>query len=185
MDASAVIRAVRQSMVELQQRGQFVVNITALGKYLDALEHQVAYSRAESATDVQVRIAQAQMQHSGWMQTAHEVQDSAKSTLNTVMLINGGAAVAVLGLVGTANSLRVANLMSLPLLDFGLGVLAGAICFATRYFSGAAALQAGIKNPTEPNLARSAWLDAVTITVGISSIVLFGFGIGNAYIAIR
>jgi hypothetical protein len=184
MDGREVIQQLRRELDHLQHGGQFQVNITALKGYLDALSTKADQHKVDAMEDIQIRVAGAQMQHTSWVEMARSVQESARGALNTLILVNGGAAVAILGFVGTAHGER-ASYMDLPLLDFGLGVLAGTIGFATRYLSGASAAKAVFRNPTNANLAASRMLDAVTVAIGVASIVLFALGIGNAYLAIH
>ena len=175
MQASDAIRAVRRELKSARQdHGQLWVEIKALDIYLATVEAHADQVENAVALNVQVQIAGAQLDHAARMDFAREVNDSAKSALNTVILVNGGAAVAMLGYLGSTTNLRGANgAVRDAMAYFGVGVLLGTFGFATRYFSGSAMYHG--------NTVRSGRLSWVTIFAGLAAIGCFGLGVAQAY----
>jgi hypothetical protein len=98
--------------------------------------------------------------------------ESGREALNALLLINGGAVVALLGFVGAmaskTNGMAVAASMRAPLLRFGTGVLLGALAFGMRYL--AQAFYASDMNR---------WghaFNALSISLAIAGYVVFGWG---------
>jgi len=126
----------------------------------------------------------AKTQHSIEMLKA--VLEAGKSALHALLIINGGAVVALLGvmssLVGKSDGAAFARYLSLPLLQFGIGVLLGAIGFAFRYLSQACYSES--KNPDDKLHLAGDWLRYAAILSAIAGYVLFGFAVTNAYHAV-
>ena len=94
-----------------------------------------------------------------------------------------GAVVALLGimsnLVGKSDGAILARYLSLPLLQFGLGVLAGALGFAFRYFS--QSCYSGSEDPNDKLHLAGNWLRYGAIASALAGYVLFGFAVINSY----
>lgn len=126
----------------------------------------------------------AKTQHSIEMLKA--VLEAGKSALHALLIINGGAVVALLGvlsnLVGKAGGSDFAIALALPLLLFGIGVLAGATGFAFRYFS-----QACYSESDDDNDKYEKWGDRFrysAIATALGGYALFGIAIAYSYKAV-
>jgi hypothetical protein len=79
----------------------------------------------------------AQTKHS--LAMFNSVIESGREALNALVLVNGGAVVALLGFMGATISKGLPKALgadlTLPLVQFGFGVLMGALGFGARYFS--------------------------------------------------
>lgn len=126
----------------------------------------------------------ARNQHSIEMLKA--VLEAGKSALHALLIINGGAVVAMLGvmsnLVGKPGGAMLAKYLALPLLQFGIGVLLGAIGFAFRYLS--QACYSHSNSPSDRNDRAGDWLRYAAILSAIIGYVIFGFAIANSYNAV-
>jgi hypothetical protein len=85
-------------------------------------------------------------------------------------------------LVGKHGGEVLAKYLALPLLQFGIGVLLGALGFALRYLSQACYSES---NDPQDKLHRCGdWLRYSAIFVAVSGYILFGFAVGNSYHAV-
>jgi hypothetical protein len=186
MESQEVIDAFRKQLEQVEVQGSQQVQVTALRAYLDAIEKDADatqdYRNREHA-GMLARYA-AGSQHAIEMLKA--VLEAGKSALHALLLINGGAVVALLGvmsnLVGKNEGASLARYLALPLLQFGIGVLLGAVGFAFRYLS--QACYSDSENP-EDKLHRSGdWLRYAAIVTAIGGYTLFGFAVANSYSAV-
>jgi hypothetical protein len=184
MESKEVIEALRQQLQQVETRGGQQIQITALRAYLNAVERDAGASQEFRKREHEGMLAHyvAENQHSIEMLKA--VLEAGKSALHALLIINGGAVVALLGvmsnLAGKSEGALLAKYLALPLLQFGIGVLAGASGFAFRYLSQACYSESD-GDGAQP------WGDRfkyVAILSGIAGYVLFGFGVVNAYHAV-
>ncbi|MDP2075207.1 hypothetical protein [Hydrogenophaga sp.] len=186
MESQELIDAFRKQLDQVEAQGNQQVQISGLRAYLEALEKD-----ADASQDYRNR------QHAGLLanysaQTQHSIEmlkavlEAGKSALHALLIINGGAVVALLGvmsnLVGKSDGSALARYLSLPLLQFGIGVLLGAVGFAFRYLSQACYSES--KNENDRLHRAGDWFRYAAILSAISGYVLFGFAITNAYQAV-
>ena len=126
----------------------------------------------------------AKNQHS--IEMVKAVLEAGKSALHSLLLINGGAVVALLGvmsnLAGKPGGILLAKYLALPLLEFGIGVLCGALGFAFRYFS--QAFYTVSKSDKDKFVTWGDRFRYLTILAAIAGYILFGFAIANSYNAV-
>lgn len=100
-----------------------------------------------------------------------------------MLVINGGAVVALLGvmsnLAGKADGAQLARYLALPLLEFGIGVLCSALGFALRYLSQACYAGDGAHSEKYGDGFRY-----TAIFAAFAGYVLFGFAVANSYNAV-
>lgn len=186
METQELIDAFRKQLEQVQAQGEQQVQVSALRTYLDALERDAGASQEFRKREHEGMLSHfaAKNQHSIEMLKA--VLEAGKSALHALLIINGGAVVALLGvmsnLVGKPGGALLAKYLSLPLLQFGIGVLIAAVGFAFRYLS-----QACYSEKLTPNDRYDAWgnkLRYIAILLAVSGYVLFGFAMVNAYYAV-
>lgn len=186
MESQDVIDSLRAQLAQVEEQGNTQVQVSALLAYLSALEK-----------DSDTSSAYREQQHAGMLAhyAAHNQQniemlkatlEAGKSALHSLLIINGGAVIALLGvlsnLVGKPNGALLAGYLALPLIQFGLGVLCGGLGFALRYFS-----QDCYGNASETNRYEN-WGHGFKYAAVVSALLgylLFGFAITNAYHAIE
>lgn len=186
MESQELIDAFRKQLDQVEEQGNAQVQVAALRAYLSALEKDAGASQEFRRREHEGMLAHyaAKNQHS--IEMVKAVLEAGKSTLHSLLLINGGAVVALLGvmsnLAGKPGGILLAKYLALPLLEFGIGVLCGALGFAFRYFSQAFyTVSKSDKDKFENWSDRFRYL---AILAAIAGYILFGFAIANAYNAV-
>jgi acyl-coenzyme A thioesterase PaaI-like protein len=180
MDDQAGLKILRDEIAVLKERGDIHVTVDALDKRVAGLLDQAGVSHAERLLQTQYTLAQYEAQERSNIESFKAAVESGREALNALVLINGGAVVALLGFVGAmaarSNGSAVADAMRAPLLRFGTGVLLGGLAFGSRYLS--QALDAGVKK-------RWAFaFNLLSIALAISGYVVFALGLAGASDAI-
>ncbi len=179
MEYSKLFNSLKEDLAKIRSSGQSTVDIEALQKYIEAglspnrpdrdLEHiKLDQQRSLAHLDVQTR---------------HEIElfksviEAGREALNALILINGGAVVALLGFLGATISKGLPAELGLHLtpsiLSFGAGVLAGSISLGVRYLTQFCYAYKKIKTGHALNL--------VSNLMAIGGYVLFAYGIYTAY----
>lgn len=186
MESQELIDAFRKQLDQVEAQGGQQVQVSALRMYLSALQRDAGASQEFRKREHEGMLAHhaAKNQHSIEMLKA--VLEAGKSALHALLIINGGAVVALLGvmsnLAGKPTGILLAKYLALPLLQFGIGVLVGALGFAFRYLS-----QACYSEKSESKDKYEVWGDRfrrAAILSAVSGYFLFGFAIVNAYHAV-
>ena len=186
MESHELIIKIRKQLDQIETQGCQQVQVSSLRLYLAALEEDATASREDRKRKHDGTLAHyaAQNQHSIEMLKA--VLDAGKSALQSLLVINGGAVVALLGvfssLAGKIGGATLAQYLSLPLLQFGLGVLVAALGFAFRYFSQACYSERKVDNDIYEKSGD--WFRYFAIGAATSGYALFGFAVVNAYHAV-
>ena len=150
MERKEVIEDIRKALQDVKAQQQKVVSVDALENYLDVLEEGIGVSAAERAEAHQANLehykaqntanlAQYEATAAGQREMFRSVVQAGQKAINSSMLINGGAAVALLAFLGriwdTGQSPAVASGLTLSLLKFLGGVLAATVAFGTTYLT--------------------------------------------------
>lgn len=186
MESQEVIEEFRKQLDQVEAQGGQQIQVSALRAYLTALEKDASSSVEHRKRQHEGMLAHyaAKNQHSIEMLKA--VLEAGKSALQALLAINGGAVVALLGvlsnLAGKSGGVSLAKYLALPLLQFGIGVLVAALGFAFRYFS-----QACYSESNGNKDRYHVWGDLFRYAAILSAVggyVLFGFAVVNAYHAV-
>lgn len=186
MESQELVNEFRRQLDQVEGQGGQQVQVAALRSYLAALEKDASASQDYRKREHEGMLAHyaAKNQHSIEMLKA--VLEAGKSALQSLLFINGGAVVALLGvfssLAGKDGGATLAQYLSLPLLQFGLGVLVAALGFAFRYFSQACYSESNAENDNYQKAGN--WFRYAAIGSALSGYVLFGFAVVNAYHAV-
>lgn len=177
MEPAEVINDLKTALADVKAKGQETVAIDALEKYLEGLRTDAGQSVELRRLEYQRTLAHYDAQTKHGIEMFKSVIESGREALNALVLVNGGAVVALLGFMGATISKGLpqalgANL-TLPVLQFGLGVLMGALGFGARYFS--QAFYAGEKRKS------GVAFTVVAIFFAIIGYTLFGCGIYGAF----
>jgi len=183
MEAQEVIDDFKKEISLAKEQGHSSLTTESLLKYLDLIEQDadssIEHNRQVNEGELAKYAAESQMQ----ITMFNAVVESGKTALQSLLVINGGAVIALMGvmsnLVGKTDGKSLAVSLACPLLLFGFGVLAAASGFSFRYISQAFYANEG----TDPkwysggNVFRwGAILSAIT------GFVLFGFGLYSSYL---
>lgn len=190
MEIEELIGQIRQDVNAVRETGQQVIGATALDAYLAEIEKTASLTEEErerahqsqlehfKATH-QSNLAQYNAQNQAALEMLRSVITVAQSALRSAMLINGGAAVAILGFLSNAWTKGVPQGilkdLSESLLFFVFGVLAAAVASGCTYVS-----QEAFASGQE-RLGQV--VRALVVSLVITSYALFGFGTWEAYVA--
>jgi hypothetical protein len=189
VEPSEAIQTIRTQLAEKQKRQPASTGLTyaEIESLLHWAEKRADDSVAMASIENQRRIAVSQMKYDMLLKGGEAALEAGKTAATSLILINGGAAVAMLSFLGAAKSAS-APLMALPLLDFGVGVGVGTLALGFRYFAQTLYSMAHQDSVWKkgPRRRFGWWADRLNFTsiaLGVSSLVAFGFGVGNAYLA--
>jgi hypothetical protein len=139
METKETLEMIKAELAMLRDHGHATVKIKALEHYLADLQENAASSMELRKLQHLSSLAQYDAQAKSSIEMFKSVINAGKEALNAALLINGGAAVACLGFLGSVLSKGGTEALGLrftvPLLLFGFGVLAGALGFGVRYCS--------------------------------------------------
>lgn len=179
MEPTQFVKNLRTALADLRAKGQETVDISALVTHLDAQPSNAVQSIELQKIETQHALAQLDVHTKHRIEMFKAVIESGREALNALVLINGGAVIALLGFLGGTVSKGLPQTLGLsltiPLLQFGLGVLMGAIAFASRYLSQAFY--------STSNMKMGHAFRYVAVFFALTGYGLFGCGIYGAYSA--
>ncbi|MFC3816594.1 hypothetical protein [Lysobacter sp. GCM10012299] len=187
MEPKALIDSVITELDRFKGTGNHQISVEAMKRYMEGMKASATTSLEERRIAHEGSLAQYSATTQYNLEMFKSVMDAGRNAIQALLIINGGAVIAMLGmlsnLAGKPTGDVLARLLALPLLQFGIGVLLAASCYAVRYFSQACYAEA----PEEGGIWFKAGqaLTLAAILVGISGYVLFAFGIANSYTAVR
>ena len=186
MEPKELLDEIRVELDLVEKQGQTHVPVAGLRRYLSALEADAGKSVEYRRQVHEGTLSHATAKNQFNLEMFKSVLDAGKSAINALLIINGGAVVALLGMLSNlakeSNGDQLARYLALPLLQFGLGVLCAAATFALRYFSQEAYSASEEYGDRFHKIGDKIKYGAVA--AGVTGYVLFGLGIGNAYRAV-
>jgi hypothetical protein len=183
MKALDVLKEIREALEPIKEQGQSTFSIEAMENYLKLLDKDVENDTYYKSQDHESRLAKFKAENDRNIayennETAHSVEmfksviTAGQSALKSSMVINGGAAAALLAFTGkiweTSTSEIVANSLTSSIFIFCLGVLCAALATGTTYLS-----QLSFGNGW---LKLGHRINTFNIVVVLFSYGLFGFG---------
>ncbi len=181
MEAKELIEDLRSQLAEVKKQDRDVVSIKGLEDYLKNMEADVSESVEIRRQHLQGQLAEFEARHKSTLELFKATVEAGKEALNSVILINGGAVVAILSFLGAVAvkgaEQKLAGYLTLPLLQFGLGVFSGSFAFGVRYLSQACY---GAYNERWGNIFR-----AVAVVLTLAAYTSFAFGVSNAYLSFK
>lgn len=190
MEAAEVLKIIRQAVQDVKNNKQDVVSSDALLKYLDALARDVEVTNEPTKRHIEAdlavfraeherNIAQYQAQETRAVELFRSVITYGSAAMKSSLLINGGAAVAILAFIGNIwtkeTGLEAVKSLTTAILLFSFGVLAAALGTAGSYFSQYCY--------AEPFPRAGIVFHTLTVMFVLGSFALFGFGSYEAYAA--
>jgi len=179
VEYSKLLNSLQEDLAKIRSSGQSTVDIEALQKYIETGLSPDQPDRALEHTKLEQQQFLAHLD----VRTRHEIElfksviEAGREALNALILINGGAVVALLGFLGATISKGLPAELGLHLtpsiLSFGAGVLAGSLSLAVRYVTQFCYGHGRIKIGNALNLA--------SISLAGSGYILFAYGIYTAY----
>lgn len=186
MESQELINAFRGQLDQVEAQGSQQLPVSAIRAYLAALEKDAGASQEYRNREHAGMLAHYAAQNEHSLEMLKAVLEAGKSALHALLIVNGGAVVALLGvmsnLAGKPEGATLAMYLALPLLQFGIGVLSGVVGFALRYFS-----QAAYAESSDEADRFHRWGDRfryAAVLVAFAGYILFGFAVVNSYNAV-
>jgi hypothetical protein len=185
METIELIDDLRKQLKALEVQKESAVTISGLKGYLDVMEKNSTRSKEYVTRQHEGMLAEHSAKTQWGTELFKAVIESGRSALHSVIIINGGAVIALMsvmsGLVGKPSSNKLAACLAEPMLYFGLGVLAGGLGFALRYIS--QAFYSSDFNNTNTDKFKlggdiARWL---ALVAAISGYILFTLGIVGVF----
>lgn len=187
MKAENLLRDLRAALDQAQERKLITLNVSALRNYLDDWERGEAENQRTSEAQHQQRLEEWKARLTA--DTAHSVEmfkavlEAGQTALKTAIVINGGAAAALLATLSDVIRSQSPNQLLAPLgqswLYFMIGLGAAGVATAFRYLSQAVYAEA-MYSDTELRKKKyyrgGTWLRNLAVVAGLSSYVLFFCG---------
>nr|BDD47823.1 hypothetical protein 10 [Gammaproteobacteria bacterium] len=198
MEAHELISDLRRQLNDLEKKGHSAVQVAGLRAYLDVVERDAENSKEHINREHEGMLARYSAQVQQALEMFKAILETGKTALNSIVLINGGAVVALLGVMSAVaasdSGKKLAANLAAALLLFGFGVLCGAVGFASRYFSQvfyAESYRERISGTDEAAAKRTSsreWYGHrfrdLAIVIGISGYILFGVAVVSSYQAV-
>lgn len=188
MDTKDLIELIRKAVWDVKSQNQSVVSADALLNYLTSIEAEVGRSRSADARALEVDLAKFRADHernlahyNATQATSIEMLKSVitfgQTALKNALLINGGAAVALLAFIGNIWGEGIAQNAVAPITNgvilFAFGVLAAALGAGTSYV-------AQYCYHYHHNKAAKAF-HGLTLVIVVLTYIFFAFGAWEAY----
>ena len=139
MSPQPSFRRVKDELAQLQGSGQKSVDIAPLLEFIENAEVDSPFDGELLRMHHETELARMKVNQDGQLEMFRSVIETAKVALSTSILVNGGATVALLALIGTMVSKMPAGLPPAPpslvfsLISFALGVLFAAVATGSTY----------------------------------------------------
>jgi hypothetical protein len=187
MEANELIEVVSKELDRFKGGGNATVSVDGMQKYIESLRSEVSASSEYRRQAHEGSLAHYATVSEYNLEMFRSVMEAGRHAIQALLLINGGAVVAMLGMLtnlsGKPTGDVLGRLLALPLLQFGIGVLLAAVCFALRYFSQDA--YSASEDQKDKFQTAGHVLKFAAIAAGIGGYFAFGLGIANSYIAVR
>lgn len=181
MEPQVAIDIVRTAIADARAKGHQVVSIDGLDKLLVDLRANATPSMEHYKLKYQASLAEYDAKIRHRLEMLKGTLDAGREALNAIVIVNGGAVIALLGFLGAAISKDMPRALGLgltiPLLLFGGGVLLGALGFGARYISQAC------YSGDHPKWGQGFTILAVAL--GLAAYASFGSAMYGAYNAFR
>jgi len=190
MQAREIIQALKQAIAQVKEQKQEVISVVALERYLDNLESYAEKTGEINKLQLETNLANFRAAHERNLAHYEAVQQRSLEMLRSVltygqaalkssMLINGGAAAALLAFIGNIwqkpLGQKAANSITTAIAYFAFGVLVAAIGTATSYFT----QYSYFENWRKPGII----FHTISVLLILGSFALFGLGTYDAYVA--
>ena len=188
MQAKDVVDVIKKAVLDVKAKQQEVISVEAMSNYLDALKKDVEgaeeANKQKFEADVAVfraeherNLAQYEAQQLHAVEMFRSVIAYGQAALKSAMLINGGAAAALLAFIGNIWAKGVApdavSSLTSSIAFFAFGVLVAAVGTAGSYFT---------QYCYSEGFQRSAIVfHTLTVLVVLAAFALFGFGAWESY----
>ena len=181
MESQEIINVIKQTLNKTKEQGEKVVTLDALDSYLDGLKESITKNEK-----VDIKLSDYEHERGLAHYDAIQAQNRemlratitySQAALKSIIIINGGAAAAILAFIGNVWSVSIsattASGLTNSILLFGFGLLSASLGTAFTYLTQYCYME-----------ERKEWgsgLHITTLVLVLISFVLFGFGLHEAY----
>ena len=188
MEAKLLIDINRTALKEAEARGLTSIDTQTLHSIFDNMDAQLSKGSVEPhpleiekfRSDLAGSLAHSEQVNNWNLEGFKQVIALGQSTLKSIMIINGGASVAILAFLGNALNTANSKVLILPFANsmrmFVFGVSLSAIAYALTYLS---QLSYSGEKPWQQNTGIA--LHVLTSLAGASALVAFIWGANLAY----
>jgi len=139
VDSKELIEELRGELNLLRSKGNDHVSIGNLINYLNDSEKYLSHSNEERRRHLDEMISDLARDTAWGTEMFKAVLESGKTALNSIILINGGAVISLMGVMSSlaakSEGKGLALSLAFPMAVFGVGVFCGGLGFAARYIS--------------------------------------------------
>jgi len=139
VESRELIEELRGELNQLKSGGNEHVSIDKLIHYLTDSEKYLSYSCEERRRHLDEMISDLARDTAWGAEMFKAVLESGKTALNSIILINGGAVISLMGVMSSLaakiENKDLALSLAFPMALFGAGVFSGGLAFAFRYIS--------------------------------------------------
>lgn len=187
MDPNELIDVVSKELDRFKAGGNSTVTVDGMQQYLQSLRVQAGASSESRRQAHEGTLAHYAAVNEHNLEMLRSAIEAGRHAIQALLLINGGAVVAMLGMLtnlsGKPSGDVPGRLLALPLLQFGIGVLLAAVCFALRYVSQDVFSASDEDGDRYQRVGHAIKFGA--IAAGMGGYVAFGLGIANSYAAVQ
>lgn len=139
MEESKALNEIQSELTKLEKAGHQDVSVKALQEYISKLKDHTSNSQEFRKMQFQGNIEKYKEDRAEWRELFKATSTTAHSALRTIILINGGAAVALLAFLGKVWGSTVSHIylddFAVALFIFVCGVLSAALSTGFTYLS--------------------------------------------------
>ncbi|WP_255989581.1 hypothetical protein [Chitinolyticbacter albus] len=180
MDAKEAIDRFRDDLTAVKKGGRKTVRIEAVEKYLQELEQESGVSLELRKLEMQQTLAHFDAVTQSGFEMFRAVIEAGKEALNSALLVNGGAVIAILSFLSASAAKegtgKLGQALTVSLLLFGCGVLLTAVAFGGRYVTQLLYQHEAQKSAIAAHI--------FTVLLGLGSYAAFSCGVYRAYLAL-
>lgn len=181
MEASDTIKKLIEIIDFVETQGNYEADFDGLRNEVNSLE--IELKKELQKFEHEANLTNFTIANQSNLEMFKAVLDAGKSAIHALLIINGGAVIALLGtfssLIGKPNSQELATYLALPLSQFGIGVLIAAAAFAVRYLS--QEFYSKSESISDKNFKIASVFKIIAVGACIAGYILFGIAIANTY----
>ena len=176
-----LVKELRGAVDQLQAQGHFLIPAPELSRSLRTIENALQGDNSAQTAQELVKAANIKVQTESYLDTIRSIVPAAHTAVNILLITNGGAAVAILALLGNIwkeiQGKSISTALTHALLLFGGGVVFAAICSVSIYFN--------LYSLASASEGWARFFRIVAIMVWFVSATFFATGCWRAYEAFR
>lgn len=188
MDNRDIIQQIIDDVTAARTSGTEAINADNLLKYLEGMRESQIYKHDVQMellkTNNQASIEIMKLNHAAELEAFRSVITVGANASRAFMVINGGAAIALLAFLGNiwnkSSTPEATSAIACSLLIFCLGVLASGVCSGFTYLAQFSTASSGL-NSKKGWFYSAVCFNVIAVIAGATSLGLFGYGAYATY----